>query len=74
MNPQMRKNAEEQRDLLQVKIKELGARLGESGRPKLERDRDHSELLQAINQHTRLVRDLARRPLIASAKRMEPTR
>ena len=65
MNPQMRKTAEEQRDLLQAKIAELGARLGETGRPALERQRDHAQLLQSINQHTRLVRDLARQPLIA---------
>ncbi|MBA3700524.1 MAG: hypothetical protein H0W78_16885 [Planctomycetes bacterium] len=69
MNPQTRKNSEDQRDLLQVKIAELGARLNESGHPKLERDRDHAQLLQSINQHTRLVRDLARQPLIVGAGR-----
>jgi hypothetical protein len=69
MNPQMCKNAEEQRNLLQVKITELGARLNETGRPKHERDRDYAQLLQSINMHTRLVRDLARQPLIAAGKR-----
>ncbi len=69
MNPQTRKNTEDQRDLLQAKIAELGARLGETGRPKLERDRDHAQMLHAVNLHTRLVRDLARRPLIADVKR-----
>ena len=69
MNPQMRKNAEEQRDLLQAKINELGARLNETGRPKLERDRDHAQLLQSINQHTRLLRDLARQPLVVGGGR-----
>jgi hypothetical protein len=68
-NPQARKNAEEQRDLLQVRIAELGARLNQGGHSKLERDRDHAQLLQAINQHTRMVRDLARQPLIARGGR-----
>jgi hypothetical protein len=69
MKSQNRLNIEEQRDLLQAKIVELGARLNESGRPKLERDRDHAQLLQSINQHTRLVRDLARHPLVTGAGR-----
>lgn len=66
MNPQTRKNCEDQCGLLQAKIAELGVRLGESGHSKLQRDRDHAQLLQAINQHTRLVRDLARKPLIVT--------
>ncbi len=64
MNAQARKNAEDQRDLLVVKIKELGEKLKGVGQPKLERDRDHAQLLQSINLHTRIVRDLARSPLV----------
>lgn len=64
MNAQSRKNAEDQRDLLVAKIKELGDKLKIAGQTKLERDRDHAQLLQSINQHTRIVRDLARSPLV----------
>lgn len=67
MKSQNRISIQDQRDLLQVKIAELGVRLNDVGRPKFERDRDHAQLLQSINQHTRLVRDLARQPLVTGA-------